>query len=101
MGFSTNGADGVFGPRTRTMISAWQKARNQPPTGFFTGAQFQALLREAAPAIAKFNDEQKKLEEEKATEAKRKAEEAAKTRLAAAAPATGSPPAGRVVSQSI
>jgi serine/threonine protein kinase/peptidoglycan hydrolase-like protein with peptidoglycan-binding domain len=93
MGFSTNGADGVFGPRTRTMIAAWQKARNQAPTGFFTGAQLQALLKEAAPAIAKFNEEQKKLDEEKATEAKRKAEEAAKTRPAAAAPATGSPPA--------
>jgi serine/threonine protein kinase/peptidoglycan hydrolase-like protein with peptidoglycan-binding domain len=93
MGFSTNGADGVFGPRTRTMIAAWQKARNQPPTGFFTGAQLQALLKEASPAVAKFNEEQKKLEEEKAKEAKRKAEEAAKTPPAATAPATGSPPA--------
>ena len=94
VGFSTNGADGVFGPRTRTMISAWQKARNQPPTGFFTGAQFQALLKEAAPAIAKFGEEQKKLEEEKAKETKRKAEEAAKTPAAATTPATASPTAG-------
>jgi serine/threonine protein kinase/peptidoglycan hydrolase-like protein with peptidoglycan-binding domain len=94
MGFNTNGADGVFGPRTRTMIAGWQKSRNQPPTGFLTGAQFQALLKEAAPAIGKFNEELKKLEEEKAKEAKRKAEDAAKTRPSATTPATGSPTAG-------
>ena len=29
------------------MIAAWQKARNQPATGFLTAAQQQALLREA------------------------------------------------------
>ncbi len=30
LGFDTQGADGVFGPRSRDMILAWQKARNQP-----------------------------------------------------------------------
>jgi peptidoglycan hydrolase-like protein with peptidoglycan-binding domain len=96
MGFSTNGNDGVFGPRTRTMIAAWQKARSQPQTGFLTGAQNQALLKEAAPAIARFDDEQKKLEEEKAKEAKRKADELAKapavTAPAAVAPKTSGNP---------
>ena len=34
------------------MIAAWQKTHNDPPTGYLTGPQSQALLREAAPAIA-------------------------------------------------
>jgi len=93
MGFSTNGNDGVFGPRTRTMIAAWQKARSQPQTGFLTGAQNQALMKEAAPAIARFDDEQKKLEEEKAKEAKRKADEAANVRAATTEPAATAPAA--------
>ena len=94
LGFGTGGADGVFGPRTRAMITAWQKARNQPQTGFLTGAQFQALLKAAAPAIARYDEEQKKLDEERAKEARRKAEEAARPRPATAAPAAGTPPAG-------
>ena len=48
------------------MITNWQKARNNPPTGFLTGPQNQALLKEAAPAIARFDEEQKKADEEKA-----------------------------------
>ena len=39
LGFGTAGTDGTFGPRTREMIAAWQKARNNPPTGYLTGAQ--------------------------------------------------------------
>jgi peptidoglycan hydrolase-like protein with peptidoglycan-binding domain len=90
LGFSTNGTDGTFGARTREMIAAWQKARNNPPTGFLTGAQNQALLKEAAPAISRFDDEQKKLEEakKKADEEKAKAEAAAR----AAPPPTQQPP---------
>jgi serine/threonine protein kinase len=60
LGFDTQGADGVFGPRSRDMIAAWQKARNQPTTGFLTAAQQQALLGEAAPALAKYDDDLKK-----------------------------------------
>ncbi|MDP1908909.1 MAG: peptidoglycan-binding protein, partial [Hyphomicrobium sp.] len=82
LGFDTRGSDGAFGPRSREMITAWQKARNQPATGFLTVAQNQALLREAAPALSKYDDEQKKTEE-----AKKKAEEEAKARTAAATPA--------------
>ena len=37
LGFDTRGNDGVFGPRSREMVAAWQKARNEPPTGFLTG----------------------------------------------------------------
>ena len=63
LGFDTRGSDGIFGPRSREMIAAWQKARNQPATGFLNAAQQQALLKEAAPALSKY-DEQKKAEEE-------------------------------------
>jgi serine/threonine protein kinase len=79
LGFDTQGADGIFGPRSRDMILAWQKARNQPTTGFLTAAQQQALLGEAAPALAKYDDDLKK------------ADAAAKAR-AASAPTPGPTP---------
>jgi len=80
LGFDTRGSDGAFGPRSREMIANWQRGHSYPATGFLTGAQNQALLREAAPAITRFDDEQKKLEEarKKADEDKAKAEAAAK-----------------------
>jgi serine/threonine protein kinase len=53
LGFDTHGTDGVFGPRSREMIQGWQRARNQPATGFLTAAQQEALLKEAAAAPAK------------------------------------------------
>jgi serine/threonine protein kinase len=53
LGFDTRGTDGVFGPRSREMIQGWQRARNQPATGFLTAAQQEALLKEAVPAPAK------------------------------------------------
>ena len=63
LGFDTQGSDGVFGPRSREMILNWQRARNQlPTTGYLTAPQQQALLGEAAPAVAKFDDDQKKAE---------------------------------------
>ncbi|MGQ0582169.1 MAG: protein kinase domain-containing protein [Reyranella sp.] len=96
LGFDTRGSDGAFGPRSRDMIAAWQKARSQPATGYLTGTQNQALLREAAPALSRYDDEQKKAESEKkkAEEAKKKADEEAKARTATASPAaTASAPA--------
>ena len=57
------------------MISAWQKARNQPPHRIPEHRQQETLLKEAATALSK-HDEQKKAEDE------------AKTRLAVAVPAT-------------
>jgi hypothetical protein len=62
-GISTLG--GTFDSGLRELIAAWQKARNQPATGFLNGPQYQALLQEAAPAVSKFDDEQKKIEEER------------------------------------
>jgi len=63
LGFDTRGNDGILGPRSRDMIAAWQKARNHSTTGYLNGAQQQALLKEAAPAVSK-HDERKKAEEE-------------------------------------
>ncbi|HAL72074.1 MAG TPA: hypothetical protein DCP71_09915 [Verrucomicrobiales bacterium] len=74
LGFDTRGVDGSLGPRSREMITAWQLARDLPPTGFFTQSQQQALTKEAAAAIGKYDDEQKQLAEGR----KRKAEEGAK-----------------------
>ncbi len=88
LGFDTHGADGVFGPRSREMITDWQRARSQPATGFLIAAQQQALLSEAAPALAKYDDDQKKAEE-----ARRKEEVAARARAAASpSPAAPNPP---------
>jgi serine/threonine protein kinase len=51
LGFDTRGTDGAFGPHTREMIAAWQRARSHPETGYLTAAESQALLREAPPAL--------------------------------------------------
>ncbi len=94
-GFDTRGSDGAFGPRTREMVAAWQKARNQPATGFVTAAQQQQLLREAAAALQKYDDDQKKAEEERKKaqeEVKKKAEEEARAKAAAAAPPIAATP---------
>ncbi|WIM12678.1 serine/threonine-protein kinase [Enhydrobacter sp.] len=63
LGFDTRGVDGVFGPRTRQMIAAWQKHRNDAPTGFLTAVQKAALLKDGAAAVAAFDDKQKKAAE--------------------------------------
>jgi serine/threonine protein kinase/peptidoglycan hydrolase-like protein with peptidoglycan-binding domain len=79
--FDTNGTDGVFSPRTREMIAAWQKSHSYPETGYLTAAENQELLRAAAAAVTKFDDDQKKAEDEK-----KKADEAKAKAAAAAAP---------------
>jgi hypothetical protein len=45
------------------MIASWQHGKNDAATGFLTGTQQQSLLREAAPALAKYDDDQRKLDE--------------------------------------
>jgi serine/threonine protein kinase/peptidoglycan hydrolase-like protein with peptidoglycan-binding domain len=87
LGFDTHGIDGVFGPRSREMIQAWQQARSKPTTGFLTGTQQQALLGEAAPALAKYEDEEKK----RADAAAKAADTAAKPTAASPPPATSAP----------
>jgi serine/threonine protein kinase len=75
LGFDTKGTDGAFGPRSREMIAAWQKARSQMATGFLTSSQQHVLLKEAAAAVGKYDDEQRQILEDK-----KKAEEDAKKR---------------------
>ena len=70
------------------MIAAWQSARGQSSNGYLTAAQQQALAREGAQAIRRF-DEQQKGEEQKKEEQKKKADEEAK---ASAAPAPAPAP---------
>ena len=60
LGFATGGTDGVFGPRSREMIAAWQKKNGRPATGFISAETQRDLLREAQPALARYDDEQKK-----------------------------------------
>ena len=65
LGFDTRGNDGVFGPRSRDMIAGWQKKAGAPATGFLTAAQRDQLLRSAAPAVGRWDEEQKKIEDDK------------------------------------
>ncbi len=77
LGFDTRGIDGAFGSRSREMITAWQKARNQLATGFLNASQQQGLLKEGASAIAKYDEDQKRIDEAKKAEAeaRKRAEE--------------------------
>lgn len=95
LGFDTRGADGAFGPRTREMIANWQRKKNQPASGFLNAAQRQALLKDGASAIARYDEEQKKIELEK-----KKLEDEAKARAAQQPPATPAPAAAPAASAS-
>lgn len=61
LGFSTGGADGMLGVRSREMIAAWQTKTGRAATGYLTRDQHSALLSDAAPALARYDEEQKKL----------------------------------------
>jgi serine/threonine protein kinase len=60
LGFDAGGIDGAFGPRSREMIAAWQSKRDDPSTGFVTASQKAALLSEGAPAIARWEEAQRR-----------------------------------------
>ena len=53
-GFDPGGADGLFGPRTRAAIRAWQSSRCGRATGYLDGAAVEALRTAgvSAPAVA-------------------------------------------------
>ena len=92
LGFPVGPIDGVFTPRTREQIAAWQRARTFPATGYLDGPQYHALLREGSTAIAKYDESRKKLDDDrKAEQARLKAEEDARLRAAAAPPAPAIP----------
>ena len=80
LGFNTFGVDGSLGPRSREMISAWQKNRGDPPTGFLTATQKPELIKEAAPTIAqKAADAQKTADTQKSADIRKTDGSAAKT----------------------
>jgi len=66
LGFDTGGSDGALGPRSRQMIAAWQQRSGAPATGFISAAQRNELLRSAAAAIARWEEEQKKADDAQA-----------------------------------
>lgn len=47
LGYPVGGADGVFGPRTRTQIAAFQASRGLPTTGYLDDATMARLEDEA------------------------------------------------------
>jgi peptidoglycan hydrolase-like protein with peptidoglycan-binding domain len=55
LGFNTHGADGVFGPRSRSAIAAWQGASGYRPDGYLTRQQYRALQRAADYAEVRQN----------------------------------------------
>ena len=61
LGYPTTRSDGVFGQRTREMIAAWQKKAGRAATGYVTADTQAALLRDAAPAVARHDEEQRNL----------------------------------------
>ena len=61
--FNTNGTDGAFGPRTRAMITAWQKTQGLPETSYLTKAQFATLQQQASAVLAKFDRSQQRVKE--------------------------------------
>jgi len=89
-GFDTRGSDGVLGPRSREMVTAWQTARGLPASGFLDAAQRQRLIGESAAAVAKFDADQKKAAEE---EAKRREQARPDATTAAAGPSRRVPDA--------
>ena len=55
LGFNTYGADGVFGPRTRSAIAAWQGASGYRADGYLSRQQYRALRDAAQYAEARQN----------------------------------------------
>ena len=47
LGFDAGLADGMFGPRTRSAIRAWQRAKGLAATGYLTRDQAEALAAAA------------------------------------------------------
>ena len=86
-GLDVGTADGVFGPRTRAAVTAYQRAENHLETGYLTRDQAKHLLAEGTEAARKAEEaERKRRVEQEAhkrgaeeTERKRAAEESALT----------------------
>ena len=64
LGHHIPAATGYFGPRTRRMIAAWQKAEGLPESGYLTEAQVATLRQKAAPAFEKYDETQRRGKED-------------------------------------
>jgi peptidoglycan hydrolase-like protein with peptidoglycan-binding domain len=74
LGFDTGRTDDVFVARTREQIAAWQKSRSYPDTGFLTGVQDQELLRDAAPAVSRFDKQNDEVQQQAEAQARQRAQ---------------------------
>ncbi len=52
LGFETGGADGVFGPRTRSAIAAWQEANGAPVSGYLGEDQIDVIRQQSEQAYS-------------------------------------------------
>ncbi len=68
LGYRAGGTDGVFGKKSRAAVSAWQTDQGEIGTGFLTSKQHAALLDAAAPKLAAWDAEQKRIAAERAKE---------------------------------
>jgi len=50
LGYDAGVADGLWGSRTRTAITAWQRANRQPQSGYMTAAQVRLIATQAGTA---------------------------------------------------
>jgi uncharacterized caspase-like protein len=66
LGYRTGGTDGVLGKKSRAAVSAWQTDQGEVATGFLTSKQHAALLDAAAPKLAAWDAEQKRVAAERA-----------------------------------
>ena len=64
LGYEISTATGYFGPRTRAMITAWQKTQGLPETGYLTEAQLATLRQQAAAALAEYDQAQRRVKED-------------------------------------
>ena len=60
LGYDIGTPDGVFGPKSRTAISAWQTAQGDAASGYLTTDEHTALLAAAAPQLAAWDLQQQK-----------------------------------------
>ena len=58
LGFNLGSADGLFGPRTRAAIAAYQRAGKLPETGYLTEDQFYELVAKGEEAAKHHADDE-------------------------------------------
>lgn len=59
LGYDTRGIDGIFGPGTRSAISAWQGDNGEPETSYLVPAQIDAVDRQARSRRAELEAEER------------------------------------------